>query len=79
MYNLSLKGVNSKNRFYLNTRTYWIAIEMPNLLIVIYYILTGSSGNLTNYILISPFVIHYINRTLIYPFRNPSEKRYAIR
>ena len=48
-------------------------MESPTLIIMsFFYFLYGSkscTSSLTNQILISLFVIHYINRSLIYPFR----------
>lgn len=47
-------------------------METPNLGISSYFIMKALKNNeisLMNYVLISLFLIHYINRTIIYPLR----------
>lgn len=59
----------------------WILFELPNLLFTIYYVNYGQtklSEGYINFILILPFFLHYINRTFIYPLRNPSNKPFPL-
>ena len=54
----------------INNKTAWIVMEMPSLLIMIYFLFRGhNSFNSYVWILFVLWIIHYFNRTLIYPFR----------
>ena len=54
----------------INNKTAWIAMEMPSLLIMLYFLFRGhNSFNSYVWILFVLWIIHYFNRTLIYPFR----------
>eukprot|EP00742_Colponemidia_sp_Colp-10_P000523 GILJ01000569.1.p1 GENE.GILJ01000569.1~~GILJ01000569.1.p1 ORF type:complete len:273 (+),score=19.96 GILJ01000569.1:37-819(+) len=61
----------------INSRVSWILMESPNLIVPIafYFYPCGlkMSRNPVNFLLLSMFVLHYIHRTLIFPFklRNP--------
>ncbi|KAL4427247.1 hypothetical protein ABPG74_022334 [Tetrahymena malaccensis] len=44
----------------------WFFFEVPNLVIAGWFMIQYSE-NLVNYIMILPFIIHYINRSIIYP------------
>jgi hypothetical protein len=46
--------------------------EGPNLMNVGYFMIFGRIKESYNYIMIAPFLLHYIHRVLIYPIRNPS-------
>jgi hypothetical protein len=51
-------------------RAGWILMEIPALLIFLFFILTGKPGwNAVIWIIAILFTIHYINRAIIYPFR----------
>lgn len=54
----------------INNKTGWILMEMPSLLIMLYFLFLGSNS-FKNYswILFALWITHYVNRTLIYPFR----------
>jgi hypothetical protein len=48
----------------------WILMEIPALLVFLFFIATGKSDkNIVVWIIFSLFTLHYINRSLIYPFR----------
>jgi steroid 5-alpha reductase family enzyme len=54
----------------INNRLGWFLMELPALILVAYFILTGK--NLTDTIILIAFILwmmHYINRTLIFPIR----------
>ncbi len=54
----------------INNKTAWIVMEMPSLLIMLCFLFRGhNSFNSYVWILFVLWIIHYFNRTLIYPFR----------
>ena len=54
----------------INNKTAWIVMEMPSLLIMLYFLFRGhNSFSSYAWILFILWIIHYFNRTLIYPFR----------
>jgi 3-oxo-5-alpha-steroid 4-dehydrogenase 1 len=54
----------------ISNKAGWIIMEMPSLLIMLCFLLFGTkSFNSFVWILFSLWIFHYINRTLIYPFR----------
>ena len=58
--------------FKLPARTAWVLMESPTLYTVAYMLLKGRNECITNpanKILIAMFVIHYVHRALIFPFR----------
>jgi protein-S-isoprenylcysteine O-methyltransferase Ste14 len=62
----------------LPTKLAWILQEIPNIIVTIYYILQHSNStrkpNKIKYIMIAPFLIHYIHRTFIFPFKLANSK-----
>jgi steroid 5-alpha reductase family enzyme len=51
-------------------RTGWIMMEAPVLAIFLYFILSGKSGkNTVLWVMAALFCLHYIHRSMIYPFR----------
>lgn len=51
-------------------RTAWIGMEIFVLVVLFYFLYHGeNTQSLTNWILLSFFIIHYINRSAIFPFR----------
>jgi len=51
-------------------RAGWILMEMPALLIFLFFIISGKPvWNAVVWIIVALFAIHYINRSIIYPFR----------
>lgn len=54
----------------INNKIGWVIMEMPSLGIMLYFLFTGSNS-FQNYswILFTFWILHYINRTLIYPMR----------
>ena len=54
----------------ISNREGWILMEVPALLIFLYFIASGKGDkNTVVWIIVSLFTIHYSNRSLIYPFR----------
>ena len=48
----------------------WILMEVPALTVFVYFFLTGTaSKNLISWIFFGFWTLHYVNRTLIFPFR----------
>jgi protein-S-isoprenylcysteine O-methyltransferase Ste14 len=66
-----LKNSN-RTSFMMPSKYGWILEEIPNLLITLYYTCLYSTPKSTvgviNYLVLSMFFIHYIHRTLIFPF-----------
>ena len=63
---------NSMAKIYMNPKIGWFLFEIPNLLWALYFIFyLGNSINLP-YIL---FIIHYINRDIIYPLNLKSNTK----
>lgn len=54
----------------INNKLGWILMEMPSLSLMLYFLISGTYS-LSNYswILFLLWILHYTNRTLIYPFR----------
>ncbi len=51
-------------------RVGWILMELPALLLFLYFVLSGNPiRNPVVWIIVTLFSIHYVNRSLIYPFR----------
>jgi len=54
----------------ISNRTGWILMEVPALLVFLYFIASGKADkNAVVWIIVLLFTIHYTNRSLIYPFR----------
>ena len=54
----------------INNKIAWIVMEAPSLLIMLYFLLRGANSfNSYVWILFALWIIHYINRTFIYPLR----------
>ncbi|MFA5575040.1 MAG: DUF1295 domain-containing protein [Brumimicrobium sp.] len=54
----------------ISNRLGWIIMEVFVLLVLFYFIATGSQKqSITNLIILSLFALHYINRSLVFPFR----------
>jgi 3-oxo-5-alpha-steroid 4-dehydrogenase 1 len=48
----------------------WICMEIPVLIIFLFFFITGKADkNVTSWIITILFAVHYLNRSLIYPFR----------
>ena len=47
----------------------WIIMEVPVLIVVIYFYATGKNPINVSIVMVGVFVFHYINRALIYPYR----------
>lgn len=51
-------------------RAGWFMMELPALLVFTFFILSGTTGkNATVWIISSLFIAHYVNRSLIFPWR----------
>ena len=54
----------------INNKVGWVIMELPSLALMIYFLLYGSNSfNSYVWILFSLWIIHYLNRTFIYPLR----------
>jgi len=48
----------------------WVLMEIPVLLIFLYFYLNGKANkNITTWLIVILFAIHYIHRSMVYPFR----------
>jgi hypothetical protein len=65
-----------RTSFVLSTKVAWVLEEIPNLAVTLYYIISShnKNTNLVKYVMILPFLIHYIHRTLIFPFKIVNSK-----
>jgi 3-oxo-5-alpha-steroid 4-dehydrogenase 1 len=61
----------------INNKLGWVIMEFPSLAIMVYFLFWGSqSFTAYAWILFSLWIIHYLNRTLIYPLRiKPTPKK----
>lgn len=57
---------NSLFKFELNPRLAWFLFEVPNLIWAVYFLLVCQNKLTFGY---SLFILHYINRDIIYPLR----------
>lgn len=54
----------------INNRLGWILMEMPGMMVLIYFLITSRScRHLATWILAAFYIIHYINRVFVFPFR----------
>ena len=54
----------------ISNRLGWMVMEMPGMLILMYFVLTNSScHNILTGVLVSFYMFHYINRAFVFPFR----------
>jgi 3-oxo-5-alpha-steroid 4-dehydrogenase 1 len=54
----------------INNRLGWVLMEMPVMLLLMYFVLVNPSRqNLMSWTLVGFFMFHYLNRTFIFPFR----------
>lgn len=54
----------------IDNKVGWIIMEAVALFVVFYFVFTGTNKqSLSNIIMISLFAVHYLNRSLIFPFR----------
>jgi len=54
----------------ISNRAGWILMEAPSLIIFSYFILSGKADkNIVLWIIASLYILHYMNRAFIYPFR----------
>jgi len=68
---ISSRSAHSRLTFFgnINKRTGWILMEIPILITVLFYFLSGNQALNPSVIMVGAFVLHYINRALIYPYR----------
>jgi len=61
----------------INNKLGWFIMELPSLLIMLYFLFWGSNSFKTfAWILFTVWIIHYFNRTFIYPIRiKPTAKK----
>uniref|UniRef100_A0A1I8AC16 3-oxo-5alpha-steroid 4-dehydrogenase (NADP(+)) n=1 Tax=Steinernema glaseri TaxID=37863 RepID=A0A1I8AC16_9BILA len=56
-------------KFTISAKTAWFIQELPSLVVPIYALLTNFSNlSFVNFTVLLLFIVHYIQRTLIYPF-----------
>jgi 3-oxo-5-alpha-steroid 4-dehydrogenase 1 len=53
----------------INNKLGWVLMESPSLLIMLYFVLTGNSFDSYVWILFLLWILHYTNRSFIYPLR----------
>jgi 3-oxo-5-alpha-steroid 4-dehydrogenase 1 len=53
----------------INNKLGWVLMESPSLLIMLYFLLSGNSFNSYAWILFMLWILHYANRSFIYPLR----------
>jgi len=59
-----------KNGILLNNRLGWFLMEIPTLILMPYFIFSGSNKpNIVILCFLGLYIIHYFNRTIIFPFR----------
>ena len=71
------RHLTSLSRVNIPNSVAWMVMEGPNLANLFYFLARGRISlveNPMNLIYVLPFLVHYINRTIIYPLRNPSTK-----
>jgi 3-oxo-5-alpha-steroid 4-dehydrogenase 1 len=56
--------------FTIPNRLGWFFMETPVLIVFLYFFITGKAEkNVTSWMIVMLFALHYVNRSLIYPFR----------
>ena len=59
-----------KKGILINNRLGWVLMEIPTLILMPYFTFNGiNNPNSVVIVFLSLYMIHYINRTLIFPFR----------
>jgi 3-oxo-5-alpha-steroid 4-dehydrogenase 1 len=54
----------------INNRLGWVLMEVPAMVLLMYFVIINSSGqSAMSWTLVAFFMFHYINRTFIFPFR----------
>lgn len=54
----------------ISNRLGWMIMEMPGMMLLMYFLLTsGSCQNIVTGVLVSFYMFHYINRAFVFPFR----------
>ena len=65
-----------KNGILINNRLGWILMELPTLILMPYFTFNGfNNPNSVVIVFLCLYMIHYINRTLIFPFRIKFKKK----
>ena len=64
----------------IGNKTGWVIMELPSLLIMTWFLITGTNSLTTlAWILFALWILHYFNRTVIYPIRiKPTEKKMPV-
>ena len=64
----------------VNNKLGWFIMELPSLLIMLYFLFWGTNSfNSYVWILFLLWILHYVNRTLIFPLRiKPTEKKMPV-
>ena len=65
----------SKKSILLNNRLGWILMEIPTLIFMPYFTFNGNYPNKVIICFFCLYMIHYINRTLIFPFKLKFKKK----
>lgn len=70
------RHVSDKFGAMINNSWGWVLMEFPSLFFVLFWYLTGDGPkNIVTHIFIGMWVVHYINRTFIFPFRLRNKKK----
>lgn len=60
----------------MDNRLAWIVMELPSLAIMVFFLLTGPQSMLSYaWVLFGFWMLHYANRSLVYPFRIRSKNK----
>lgn len=60
--------------FRMNPKLAWMLMECPNFLSVFFFFQGPNSGSVVNAFLLALFLVHYINRAILYPLRARLDK-----
>lgn len=74
------RHTSDKWGFMINNKLGWVIMEFPSLSIMLYFLFFGSlSSSSYVWILFLLWIVHYLNRTVIYPFRiKPTPKKMPV-
>lgn len=70
------RHVSDKFGVMINNSWGWVFMEFPSMFFILFwYIMGDGNKNIVTHILVGMWVIHYINRTFIFPFRLRNKKK----
>ena len=59
----------------INNTLGWVIMELPAVLVFTYFFLTGPDKSFVNWMFLAIWLIHYVNRSLIFPLRHPNKNK----